>query len=99
VNFAFGTGSFFTLNLTFWTFADWMTFGWTSWVIALPSAFRVAFVFCVSVNLHFVGNHGHDHEGEDEEYFAVHFCFRVGGEKRDDTALLKHTHTEVKTKM
>jgi len=100
VHFATSTRSLFALDLALWSLAYWVALGRAHWVVTLPSAFRVAFVFCVSVNLHFVGNHGHDHEGEDEEYFAVHFCFRVGRKEEKVTLLYSnYTHTEVKTKM
>jgi len=75
VNFATSASSLLALNLALWSFAHRVALGRAHGVVALPSAFRVAFSISIGVNLHFVGHDGDDHEGEDEEYFAIHFCF------------------------
>jgi len=55
VNLALSTLSLLAVNLALRTFAHWVAHSRTHWVIALPSAFRVAITFDFSHSLHEIG--------------------------------------------
>jgi len=64
VNLALGTLSLLAVDLALRSLTDWVAHGGADWVIALPSALRVAVTFNLGDGLHEVTLSSHEADGE-----------------------------------
>jgi len=87
VNFAFGTSSFFTLDLTLGSFAHRVTLGRAHGVVTLPTALRVTRFFRFHKG-RFGNHHGRQDRQHGHEQDILHHHVERGRRRNDTTHVL-----------